>query len=785
MGAESSERGGTSAVPWPGFAKLRRNRGRHRPPLGTTRLVATSIPPADPSLPLFSFEFRRLRSLPWRRLLLAAAVALALVAAVPPLRHAAASLVSRGILFAATPLTPSVSDFDQLPETTRVEAADGTLIAQLDEERRLPVHLDDLREHVPQAVLAAEDRTFYRHSGVEPTAVFRAVVRTAQGDTQGGSTITQQLAKINYTSSERTVFRKLRELLYATRLERDYTKDELLERYLNQVYLGERAYGFGAAAQIYFGVDATDLTPAQAAFLAGRISAPEGVDVRENPQPTVDRRDQVLANMHDAGWLDDDAYEEATSETLDLAPEKAPKDNTRAPHFVEFVKREAMRLDELGGDREARAEELLTGGYTIETTLDLAQFEASTSAVQDMLGEDGDPAVAVVTVEPGDGAIRNLFGGLTFDRKFDVASQGRRQPGSAFKPFVYLAALREGIDPRSTFEADSPQTFTYRGETFEVDNYEGAGFGKMSVDDGLVHSVNTVYVGLGLEAGPPAVTRTALDAHAPNDEDAISSVPSVALGGLRKGVTPLEMASAYATFAAGGTYAKPYSVARILDREGEVVYEREIETEDVFRPVEVGVLNRPMQRVVKEGTGRAADIGRPVAGKTGTTQEHGDAWFVGYVPQLSTAVWVGHPDEMRPMVNVHGRQVSGGSFPAAIFAETMTAAVDGLPVKEIPTASPDELDLETLHPTTTAPPRTSSTTSSTSSTTSSSTSTTTTKKESTTTTEQESTTTTEQESTTTTEESTTTTEQESTTTTEESTTEESTTTTAVASEDES
>jgi penicillin-binding protein 1A len=653
--------------------------------------VATSTR-VEGEAPRFSLDLHRVRNIRWRHALLVALLAIALVAVVPPLRRAAAITMSRGILWAATPLAPSISGFDRLPETTRILAADGTVIAELDKEKRLTVRLDDLPDHVTHAVLAAEDETFYQHSGVEPTAVFRALVRTAQGDPQGGSTITQQLAKTNYTTRERTVFRKLRELLYATRLEREFSKDELFERYLNQVYFGEGSYGIGAAARAYFGATASELTPGQAAFLAGRIRSPESVDVRKDPDAGVERRNQVLANMAQEGWIDDDDNAIA-DEPLELAAE-APADAARAPHFVEFVKREAMRLEALGGTREGRSEQLFTGGYTIETTLDVEQFDAATAAVEEMLSAPDDPAVAVVTVEPGDGAIRNLFGGLTFERKFDVATQGRRQPGSAFKPFVYLAALREGIDPRSTFDAGSPQTFDFRGEAYEVNNYEGEGFGEMTVDDALVHSVNTVYVGLGLEAGPPAIVRTALDAHAPNDEDAISAVASVALGGLRQGVTPLEMAAAYAAFAAEGTYAEPYAIARIRDRDDRVVYKHRRQTEEVFDAVEVGVLNNPMQRVVKEGTGRGADIARPLAGKTGTTQDYGDAWFVGYVPQLATAVWVGHPSEIRPMVDVHGRRVSGGSFPASIFQRTMEVAVAGMPVEPIATASPDQLNLE-------------------------------------------------------------------------------------------
>jgi len=646
------------------------------------------------------------------RVLAGVLIALVVVALVPPLRRAAAVATSRAILFAAAPLAPDVADLRRLPQTTKVVAADGAVIAELDKaQRRVPVKLEDLPPHVRRAVLAAEDEDFYSHSGINPAAVFRAFLRTATGDTQGGSTITQQLAKINYTAGERTVLRKFKEVLYASKLERKYSKDTLLQRYLNQVYFGDGAYGIEAAAQGYFGVPAKDLTPAQAALLAGKIRAPEAVDPRKKPEVVKDRRDDVLRNMRQQGWLSERAYDDSLEEEVSFVP-PAPSDLARAPHFVEHVKREAKQLDALGSSPETRSNRLFTGGYTIETTLDLKVFDATVAAVQTKLGEPGDPVTAVATLAPGDGAIRSLFGGLDFaTTQFDMSSVAGRQTGSAFKPFVYMTALREGIDPRSTFDGTSGRVVPcYRKDP--VNNYAGEdGGGQITVDEAMVHSVNVVFAELGCQVGAKDVLRTAIDDGIPEDAD--TGHGAIFLGGLDgKGVNALEMAAAYATFAAKGRYAEPYAIARIKDDRGKVVYRHEVESRQVFTPEQVGVINNPLQAVVQRGTGRAGAIGRPVAGKTGTTQDNVDAWFIGYTPQLATGVWVGHPeDNLQPMSNVHGRNVTGGSFPAAIFSEVMRKALEGEPPLPIPTVSPDRLQLRQLN-TTTPPSSTSSSTSS-------------------------------------------------------------------------
>jgi len=374
------------------------------------------------------------------------------IVAVPPFRRAAALMTSRVVLVALRPVAPSIADFESLPQGSKILAADGTVLADLEgAQRRQQVNLSSLPQHVPRAVLAAEDANFYEHAGVDFEAVVRAVVRTGQGDQQGGSTITQQLAKLNYTGSRRTFMRKLREVQYAAGLEQRYSKDELLERYMNQVYFGEGAYGIAVASRTFFGKAPAQLTPPEAALLAAKIRAPESIDPRADPLPAQERRDQILRLMRRRGWIDPSQLEQSLATPLRLAPPE-PAAPVRAPHFVDYVKREAAGIDALGDSRESRSRQLFTGGYRIETTLDPKAFDAASRAASGTLGAPGDPEVAMATVQPGDGAIRLLYGGRDPARKFDLASQGRRQPGcpsspSSTSPPSAPASTRE---PRST-----------------------------------------------------------------------------------------------------------------------------------------------------------------------------------------------------------------------------------------------------------------------------------------------------------------------------------------------
>jgi penicillin-binding protein 1A len=493
------------------------------------------------------------------------------------------------------------------------------------------------------------------------------------------------------------VFRKLKEVLYASKLEDKYSKNQLLERYLNQVYFGEGAYGIALASQTFFGIPPSQLTPAQAATLAGKIRSPNGLDPYKDPGPVQARRDQVLRNMGRHGWLDGGAVASAVASPLGVTA----RQNTgrgvgaasRAPDFVAFVGREAAGIDALGSTPEARQKQAFTGGYTFETTVDLKATDAAVESAKAVLGAPGDPTTAIASVQPGDGAIRVLFGGLDPNLEFDPASQGRRQPGSSFKPYVYLAMLKAGIDPRTRFDSNSPQTLRCNGAPWSVNNFEGEGGGMITVDDALTRSVNVVFAQVMAKVGPSAVQQVAEKAGIAADELTPPEC-AMALGGLRQGVSPLEQAAGFATFAAKGVAAQTYSIVRIKDRSGKVVYEHKAKTTQAFRDKEAGVLTAALKNVVESGTGTAAAIGRPLAGKTGTTENYGNAWFVGYVPQLATAVWVGRPEGDVPMRNIHGINVTGGTYPARIFSRYMKAAAAELPVQDLYTASPDDLGLK-------------------------------------------------------------------------------------------
>jgi penicillin-binding protein 1A len=649
----------------------------------------------------------RVKTWPWLAIGGGLFACLVLIAVVAPLRRVVANVTSRVILVVASPLAPGIQGFDDLPDASKVVARDGADVGLLGTEQRDPVRLGQLPPHVVHAVLAAEDADFYSHSGVDPSAVFRAMVNSARGQTQGGSTITQQLAKLNYVGSNQTFLRKFKEVLYASKLESKYSKDQLLERYINQVYFGEGTYGIALASQTYFGVPAEKLTPAQAAMLAGKIRSPNGLDPYKDPATVQSRRDQVLRNMGKHRWLGGAELESALSSPLGVGPRRTTGRGvgsaSKAPDFVAFVGREAAKIDALGSTEDARRKQAFTGGYTIETTVDLKATDAAVESVKALLGAADDPTTAIASVEPGNGAIRVLFGGLDPNLEFDPASQGRRQPGSSFKPYVYLAMLKAGIDPRSQFDSSSPQTVRCNNASWTVNNFEGEGRGMIDVDEALTRSVNVVFAQVMAKVGPGAVRDVATKAGIPA-QALTPSECAMALGGLREGVSPLEQASGFATFAAKGVAAEPYAIVRIKDRRGNVVYERKPKTTQAFRDKEAGVVNAALKRVVEGGTGTAAAIGRPVAGKTGTRENFGNAWFVGYTPQLSTAVWVGRPEGDTPMRGVHGINVTGGSFPARIFSRYMKAALAGVPATDLYTASVDDLGLKSTVSTAPAPP---------------------------------------------------------------------------------
>ena len=566
----------------------------------------------------------------------------------------------------------------EMPETSIVYAADGTELAEwFDAEDRTVVANDVIPESLKNAAVAIEDKRFFEHSGVDLQAITRALsVNTRAGEVrQGGSTITQQTVKLLYTDGERTLTRKIEEALLALSLETHAEKDDVLGVYLNTVYFGQGAYGVESAAHRFFGTTAADLTLAHSALLAGCIQSPTRYDPFANPTDALSRRNLVLREMRDQGYITSEEAAAATAEPLGL------KDTTEvtsrfAPYFVEYVRREL--LETLGSER------LYRGGLRIYTTLDPTAQRAAEAAVASVLPSPGDPEVAVAAVRWSDGAVVAIVGGRDFTaEQFDLATQGRRQTGSAFKPFVLAAALEQGYTLDSAWEA-SPFETQVKDEIWHVENYENSiTGGTYTLETATVWSINTVYARLIMAVGADKVVDVArrMGITSPIDPD-----PAIALGGLSRGVSPLEMASAFGTIANTGIAVAPSGVDRVTDADGELVYAPDRAGEQAISEDVAVALAGVLNRVYTQGTGQAANFGSWGAVKTGTAQSWRDAWIVGYSGNLSTAVWVGYPDAQVAMENVHGVRVTGGSFPAAVWKNFMSvASMCGTPATTVTT----------------------------------------------------------------------------------------------------
>ena len=548
-------------------------------------------------------------------------------------------------------------------QTSAILDRNGEVLTKLfAEENRTDRSLADIPLALKQAVIATEDKRFYDHGGVDPWGIARALwVDVTQGKQHGGSTITQQWVKNAFVTPEMTIKRKMQEAVLSYRLEKEYDKDEILELYLNTIYYGHGAYGVEAASQAYFGKPVTDLTLAESAMVAGVIRSPGNYSPYLDPDKAKERRALVLGLMADQGYITGAEAEAAAAEEFALAG-LADSDAT-APYFVEYIK--AQLIEEYG------SEVIFRGGVTAKTTLDLRMQHAAEQAIAELLDQEGDPSAALVALDPNTGEILAMVGGRDFNtQQFNVAVQGRRQPGSAFKPFVLATALDEGVLPEKTFPSGSRSFQLQNGQTWKVTGRKSGG--AMRLRTATEKSVNSVFAQLILDVGPEDVVATAekLGMH-----EGITPVPAIALGGLEEGVSPLEMAGAYGVFAANGKRATPYGIAEVTDAGGEIVrtYSTSV-TAEAIDPAVAYLTTDILKGVISRGTGTAANIGRYAAGKTGTTQEYRDAWFVGYTPDLVCAVWVGYPEAQTEMTNVHGRRVTGGSFPAEIWKRFMDVA---------------------------------------------------------------------------------------------------------------
>jgi 1A family penicillin-binding protein len=579
-----------------------------------------------------------------------------------------------------------------LPQNSLVLDAKGHLITVLHAgENRTLIPIKDIPHITRQAVVAAEDERFYQHHGVDAKAVIRATLANAEHGrvVQGGSTITEQLVKNTIGSDERTLLRKIHEAETAWALEDDYSKNEILALYLNTVYFGQGAYGIQAAAKTYFSIPAKELDPAQSALLAGLIRSPTAYDPLFHAELATQRRDWVLGRMRQLGMITAAEYANALTTDLELDPYE---DTGRypAPYFVDYVKRWFLSNEEFGQTYEERYRLLFEGGLRIYTTVDLRLQKMAEKAVNSILVYKTDPYGAMTVIDPTSGAIKAMVGGRDFFSKKDrfaqlnLATGGAtgRQAGSSFKPFALVAALNKGIPPTQLYSApghiDIRLPHGYVPPVWPVDNYDGEGGGIETLEQATINSVNTVYAQVIMQVGPQAVVDVA---HQMGITRPLSAVPSAVLG--TNEVDTLQMASAYGTLATMGQRVDPMAVSKIVDASGNLFYEAEPEPQQVVNPGVAWTVDQILQKVVQYGTGTQANIGRPVAGKTGTAQQWSDAWFVGFTPQLAAAVWVGFPQGRIRMVAPRTRldKVLGGRWPAEIWHAFMVNAMRGEPVK--------------------------------------------------------------------------------------------------------
>jgi penicillin-binding protein 1A len=572
-------------------------------------------------------------------------------------------------------------------ENSFVYAADGSLLGSIPAERnRQPVPLREVSPQMRKATVAIEDRRFYRHGGVDYVGITRALWSdlTAGKIVQGGSTLTQQLVRNLYISRERTLQRKIKEACLAIKLSRHWPKNRILQEWLNQVYFGNHAYGVEAAAQTYFSVTARELTLSQAALLAGLPQAPSVYDPFDNPQLALARRDEVLAALLGNGDIGVARYDAAVADrSLHLRPGLLYS-RIREPYFFGYVRDELIQAYGVNTVR--------SGGLRVYTTIDPRFQRLARKAITGTLYERNDPAAALVSVNPSNGAIRAMAA-VTPGRaknQFNLAAQARRQAGSTFKTFVLTAGVAEGMDPASTYYTSAPFTYqpTSTAEPWNVTTYDHTYAGTISVEHATLRSDNTVYAQLTLDVGPAQV---AAMAHRLGIRSPLHPVPSIGLGS--NAVGPLEMASAYATLAAGGIYSKPTAIRKVVLADGKEDVDAGWGRPERRRVISDAVANEVTKILgenMREGTGIGAYFGRPSAGKTGTTDDHTDAWFCGYTPDLTTVVWIGYPAGEIPMENVHGISVSGPTFPADIWHHFMQNALRYSPPRDFvePGSSP-------------------------------------------------------------------------------------------------
>lgn len=574
---------------------------------------------------------------------------------------------------------------EQLNSRSVVYDKDGNELAILRraEDREL-VPLSRIPKQLQDAVVGIEDRFFYQHNGVNIRGTMRALAaNTESGDiTQGGSTITQQLVKQSLLGTQQTLERKVKEAALAIRLEKQMPKDQILERYLNIVYLGNRAYGMQAASQTYFNKDVDEIQWPEIALLVSIIPNPSRYEPIDNPETSLARRALVAQRLRELDVISPEieAVINATPlpTTLTAVPVGVTENQTVGTnYFVEEVKRTLAANPQVGEDN------LYKGGLKIYTTFDPKSQADAEDAVRRRTPDTGGRFVsALAAVEPGSGRVKALVGGPPGgESEYNAATQGGRQPGSSYKPIVLAAAFGEGRIPNDVIDGRSPCTFPNPGSPpYRVTNYEGSAGSLTNLREHTVQSNNCAYVRLGRTLGLDTVVEQS-EKLGLKGLDPVISLP---LGTIE--VTPLEIAAAYAAFAADGQYNAPYLIERVENAQGQVILEHEPTPSTAMTPEAARLVTETLEQNVVRGTGTKARLwGQQVAGKTGTTQDYGDAWFVGYSPYMATAVWMGNPDTNGDkMTNVGGIRVTGGSYPAQIWQAYMTKVHEGRPPLSFP-----------------------------------------------------------------------------------------------------
>jgi penicillin-binding protein 1A len=623
-----------------------------------------------------------------------------------------------GMMMAVASELPNLEDRQQykVAKTSIMYDAEGQVITRLrNNQNRIIIAPENISPTMKQAVVAIEDRRFYEHTGVDYKGIGRALAVDVIGRSakQGASTITQQFVKNALAAqNQRTVMQKLREVALAYHLEKQWTKDKILSEYLNAIYFGNGAYGIEAAAETYFATAhpgcqprcAQRLLPWEAALLAAVIASPSAYDPVVYPAEATERRNLVLSNMYQQGFITSEIYQQGKLEAVPTADAiTRPKEESAAPYFSTFVRQQLV--DRYG------AGTTFGGGLRIHTTLDLEMQRAAEQAIQGTLPAGG-PSASMVAIENKTGKIRALYGGSDYEaRPFNLATQGQRQPGSSFKPFTLISALRKGFGLGSQWES---KEIGAEGSGTLIKNYEDSYLGVTSLLNATTTSDNTAYVRVGWQVG---VNKIARQAKAMGIKTQISRNTAMILGGLREGVTPMEMAYAYTSIANQGrkpvgTLApddnSPVAIDKVMQR-GRIFRKQRDRTkyDRVFSESVGNDAQEALRSVVTSGTGKNADPGFWVAGKTGTTENYGDAWFVGFSEQYSVAIWVGYPDKTVPMLDQFGGEpVAGGTFPALIFQNFIQRAHEILaahkagksgPTDAIttPTGIPDESQQET------------------------------------------------------------------------------------------